>query len=249
MIFYIALAFIEHHRQEILMAEEYILPQTMAHLTLKRKEDVYEVFVKAIELRKSTPLSFQYFIINERIFSPLIDSDELEALLLRIERLPALPLTMSELLFYCFPGKIQCCNPFCKNGLPIKNTSNIPSVTITQKGISTPTGFSTASTKRYNEEGKVLPSHSFASEKGIDRVGGSVKLIKDPNSRKNIGQLNNSLDNSPGKLMNTVKLDHSQKYKPPKKSPHFGQTAESTRKSGSPKTLDFTNRSESNIEE
>lgn len=82
------------------MAEEYMLPQVMTNLTLKKKEDVYEVFVKALELRKSTPHSFQYFIINERIFSPLIDSDELETLLLRIEKLPALPLTMSELLFY-----------------------------------------------------------------------------------------------------------------------------------------------------
>lgn len=100
MVFYIATAFVMHHRQEILMAEEYILPQIMTNLTLKKKEDVYEVFVKALELRKSTPHSFQYFIINERIFSPLIDSDELETLLLRIEKLPALPLTMSELLFY-----------------------------------------------------------------------------------------------------------------------------------------------------
>lgn len=117
MIFYISAAFVMHHRQEILMAEEYMLPQVMTNLTLKKKEDVYEVFVKALELRKSTPHSFQYFIINERIFSPLIDSDELETLLLRIEKLPALPLTMSELLFYCFPGKIQCCNPFCRNGI------------------------------------------------------------------------------------------------------------------------------------
>jgi hypothetical protein len=100
MVFYISTAFVMHHRQEILMAEEYMLPQVMTNLTLKKREDVYEVFVKALELRKSTPHSFQYFIINERIFSPLIDSDELETLLLRIEKLPALPLTMSELLFY-----------------------------------------------------------------------------------------------------------------------------------------------------
>jgi hypothetical protein len=112
MIFYISTAFVMYHRQQILNAEEYVLPQTMTSLTLKSKQEVYDVFVRAIELRKSTPHSFHYFIINERIFSPLIDSEDLEALLTRIQRLPALPLTMSELLFYCFPGSINCCNPF-----------------------------------------------------------------------------------------------------------------------------------------
>ncbi len=99
MIFYISVAFLIFHKQKILTAEEYILPQTITNLTLKKNE-VYEVFVKALDLRKNTPHSFQYFIINERIFSPLINSEELESLQLRIERLPALPLTMSELLFY-----------------------------------------------------------------------------------------------------------------------------------------------------
>jgi hypothetical protein len=107
MIFYISIALVIHHRQEILMVEDYMLPQTMTNLTLKTEEEISDVFIRAMELRKSTPHSFQYFIINERIFSPLIDSEELEALLSRIERLPALPLTMSELLFYCYPGNIQ----------------------------------------------------------------------------------------------------------------------------------------------
>lgn len=107
MIFYVSTAFVMYHRQQILSAEEYILPQTMTKLTLTSKEEVFDVFVKAIELRKSTPHSFEYFIINERIFSHLIDTEDLEALLTRIQRMPALPLTMSELLFYCFPGKIN----------------------------------------------------------------------------------------------------------------------------------------------
>lgn len=107
MIFYIATAFVMYHRQEILMAEEYVLPQTLTNLSLKKKDDVYDVFMKALELKEKTPHSFEYFIINERIFSSLIDSDELETLMLRIERLPALPLSMSELLYYCFPGSIQ----------------------------------------------------------------------------------------------------------------------------------------------
>jgi hypothetical protein len=163
MVFYISTAFIMHHRQEILMADELILPQTMTNLTLMKKEDVYEVFASACELRKITPHSFQHFIINERIFSPLIDSDEFEALLLRIEKLPALPLTMSELLFYCFPGKIQCCNPFCKNGLPIKSNRTLPSVTTTSRVVHSPIGPSTGPKRRYNEDGKVDPYGSFNS--------------------------------------------------------------------------------------
>ena len=190
MIFYISTAFIMHHRQEILMADEYILPQTMTGLTLKKKEDVYEVFALACELRKSTPHSFQYFIINERIFSPLIDSDELETLLLRIEKLPALPLTMSELLFYCFPGKIQCCNPFWKNGLPIKSSRDVPSVTTTNRVIHSPLGSSTGIRKQYNEDGKVDPYGSFSSWKNLDRVTKDGKHLG-PNNVYRPSQTNN----------------------------------------------------------
>lgn len=241
MIFNLSTAFVMFHRQEILMAEEFILPQTMTNLTLKRKEDVYDVFVRAIELRKSTPYSFQHFVVNERIFSPLIDSEELEALLFRIEKLPALPLTMSELLFYCFPGKIQCCNPFCKNGLHIKNSSNIQTVTTTKRVVHSPlAGFSTGNNKRKNNEGNSDPYRSSA--KMMENTAGTVRsVVKDPGLSKNIGAMNSSLDNSPGKLMDTFKSGHSQKYKPPKQSPPFGQTVENTRKSGSPKTWDYTN--------
>ena len=246
MIFYIATAFVMHHRQEILMAEEYVLPQTMTNLTLKRKEDVYDVFIKALELRESTPHSFEYFIINERIFSSLIDSDELEALLLRIEKLPALPLTMSELLYYCFPGSIQCCNPFCKNGLSIRNDSKYPIVTTTTKRVphSPLAGSSTASSKRYNDEGKVEPYGSFSSSKTVDRVAGSVKsVVKDTGSRKNLGIISNSLDNSPGKLMmNSGQADSMQNYKPPKRSPPFGQGNDVLHRSASPKRFDFVGK-------
>jgi hypothetical protein len=59
-----------------------------------------------------------------------------------------------------------------------------------------------------------------------------------------MASLSQSMDNSPGKLMNTVKLEHSFKYKAPKQSPPFGQTAE-TVKRGSPKAYDFTKRADS----
>lgn len=52
MIFYISTAFVMYHRQQILDAEEYVLPQTMTNLTLKSKEEVFDVFVRAIDLRK-----------------------------------------------------------------------------------------------------------------------------------------------------------------------------------------------------
>lgn len=51
-IFYISTAFVMYHRQEILTSEEYILPQTMTNLTLKSKEEVFNIFVRALELRK-----------------------------------------------------------------------------------------------------------------------------------------------------------------------------------------------------
>ena len=52
MIFYLSAAFVIYHRQQIFSAEEYNLPQTMTNLTLKSKEEVYDIFVRAIELRK-----------------------------------------------------------------------------------------------------------------------------------------------------------------------------------------------------
>ena len=127
-------------------------------------------------MRKTTPHSFQYFIINERIFSPIVNSNELETLLLRIEKLPALPLTMSELLFYCFPGKIQCCNPFCKNGLSLKDPSSQLGTTKSDRIVHSPVAGSISSN-----------NSSFGSSKTIDKASSSVKLsIKDTGSRKNI---------------------------------------------------------------
>jgi len=236
MIFYVSTAFVMYHRQEILKAEEYILPQTMTNLTLKSKEDVYEVFILAIELRKSTPHSFQYFIINERIFSPLIDSEELESLLLRIEKLPALPLTMSELLFYCFPGNIQCCNPFWKNGLPIKNNSKIPHVTtLTSKEVRSPE--SGSSTRSIHQQCKVEPFNSFSSCKSVKRAVGQVKSVAiKAGSHKSTDNISRSFDSST-------------KYKPPKKSPAFGQSADSTIKDQSPKTFDFSSRTDNVTED
>lgn len=52
MIFYVSTAFVMYHRQQILTAEEYILPQIMTNLTLESREEVLDIFVRAIELRK-----------------------------------------------------------------------------------------------------------------------------------------------------------------------------------------------------
>lgn len=100
MIFYIATAFIMFHRNEILSSEEFILPGKMANLTLSKMQDVCTVFVQALELKLNTPKSFQYFVISENILNPSVNAEDLERLIVRIERLPALPLTLSELLFY-----------------------------------------------------------------------------------------------------------------------------------------------------
>lgn len=65
-------------------------------------------------------------------------------------------------------------------------------------------------------------------------------MAKESGSRKNMWTFSNSHNNSPGKLMNKVNCDHSSKYKSPKQSPSFSQSAE-VRKSGSSKTIDFIN--------
>lgn len=204
------------------MAEEFVLPQTMTSLTLKKKEDVYEVFARAIELRTTTPHSFQYFIINEKIFSPITDSKELEALLLRIEKLPALPLTMSELLFYCFPGKIQCCNPFCKNGLSIKNPSSVLGATKINRIEDSPITGSTG-----------INNSSFGSTKTIDKPTSSVKFaIKDTGSRKNIVS-------SESYKMNLL---------PNKDLPPLGSNIDSKHDSKVSKTFDLSSRADSDAD-
>ena len=35
----------------------------------------------------------------------------------RFETLPTLPMSPKEVLFYCFPNKVICSNPFCINSL------------------------------------------------------------------------------------------------------------------------------------
>lgn len=109
-------------------------------------------------------------------------------------------------------------------------------------------GSSTGINGRYNSDGKVEPYGSFNLSRSIDGGADQVKPVsKDSNSKKNLNTLRNSLDNSPGKLMNRVNYDHSMKYKPPKQSPPFGQAADSRRTSSIHKSphsnqVDFTNR-------
>lgn len=77
MIFYVATAFMMFHRNEILATEEFMLPQTMANLTLNKVQDICRIFARALELKQTTPTSFNYFIISEKILSPSVQSDDL----------------------------------------------------------------------------------------------------------------------------------------------------------------------------
>lgn len=87
--------------------------------------------------------------------------------------------------------------------------------------------FSTGINDQYSSECRVEPYSSFTLSRSIDGGANQVKSIsKDSNPKKSLNTLRNSLDNSPGKLMNKVNYDHSMKYKPPKQSPPFGQAAD-----------------------
>lgn len=114
-------------------------------------------------------------------------------------------------------------------------------MTYTSKIVHSPTGISlNQKNRRYNDDGKIIgkSEHAINSYKSIDKSVNTVKpSVKEHVSRKNIGVLNNSLDNSPGKLMKT--------FKDEQKSPKFSKNDADLIKSevASSKTFDFSDKS------
>jgi hypothetical protein len=135
--------------------------------------------------------------------------------------------------------------------LPIKNNKKIPQVTTTTQVVRSPgSGLSTRSINRYNNDGKVEPFGSFSSSKNSEKTMGGIKSgSKDETSNKKMNHLSNSFDNSPGKLMYSVNSNNSHKYRAPKQSPPFGQSADFSIKEESPNTFDFSHHSESELED
>jgi len=92
---------------------------------------------------------------------------------------------MSELLFYWFPGNIQCSNPFCKNGLSLKNKHSVSNVITTKRVIHNLTGSNTTNTKEYSNNSEKNPYNSFSSFKNIEKGVHPIQSIaKESSSRK-----------------------------------------------------------------
>ena len=114
MIFYLSVALVAHHKTQILTKTNTAeLPTLMTSLTMVDGETVDLIFEKAKKIKDETPYSFMYLILNEGVLKKTVNAMKLQRLVTRLETLPALPMSPKELLFYCYPGKINCSNPFC----------------------------------------------------------------------------------------------------------------------------------------
>ena len=89
----------------------------MTELTMNSEAEVIQVFNAAKVIKDSVPHSFTYLMIREGILSRNYNKWWMEEVVRRLEMFPTLPLSPKEMLFYCYPGKIQCSNPMCDNSI------------------------------------------------------------------------------------------------------------------------------------
>ena len=87
---------------------------------------------------------------------------------------------------------------------------------------------------------------NFSSNKNVDKKFTSIPFPKESGSRKNIGKLNNSQDNSPGKLMNNFKMESKSSELPAHDKTRFRSDFAMTKlmkMDHMSKTLDFQDKS------
>ena len=118
-------------------------------------------------------------------------SEDLEKLIMRIERLPALPLWLPELLFYWFPGNIQWWNPFCNNSLLNFSNKNNEYCSPLSKIIHSPISTSTQLNNKFflDEQTFIKKRENVLSSSlnNIGKISNAVKAVgKEATAGKNI---------------------------------------------------------------
>lgn len=116
MIFYFSVALLLFSSIDIFKTDQFELPSLLTSLTLNPTQ-VPKVFKLAQDIKKKTPNSFTYIICNEKILSRSYSNLKMAKTVERLEKLPALPMNVQELLYYCYPNQVKCDNPFCDYSL------------------------------------------------------------------------------------------------------------------------------------
>lgn len=85
------------------------LPSSLSSLSIKSIEDCHQTYLLACEMRERTPYSFRLYVRSLGIFSGGSKKYSFE-----VEKLMALPILPSELLYYTYNNIIRCPDQQCK---------------------------------------------------------------------------------------------------------------------------------------
>lgn len=111
-VFFFLVALIAHNSVHIMSTDPANLPVVMSGLRVCSHKELTKVWIQAEGLTLKTPHSFVKMEAMQHLFSAT-DDGTLLAACLKLEKLPCLPLTRQELLYYAFPGEIECPDPSC----------------------------------------------------------------------------------------------------------------------------------------
>ena len=113
---FILVSFIKMKREMIINCDTNLLAPLMTSLSLKKKEEINQIFNLAFELRQQTPFSFR-ILANKLGFLKTKNTIVKEMYeLYHPQLIPAMPIFPLELLSLTYQSGIKCIDPDCKNG-------------------------------------------------------------------------------------------------------------------------------------
>ena len=113
---FILVSFIKMKREMIINCDTNLLAPLMTSLSLKKKEEINQIFKLAFELRQQTPFSFR-ILANKLGFLKTKNTIVKEMYeLYHPQLIPAMPIFPLELLSLTYQSGIKCIDPDCKNG-------------------------------------------------------------------------------------------------------------------------------------
>ena len=112
---FVLVSFIKIKRELIINCDTNLLAPLMTSLSIRKKEELKQIFDVALELKQQTPYSFR-ILANKLGFLKARNTKVKEMYeLYHPQLLPAMPIFPLELLSLTYQSGIKCIDPYCKN--------------------------------------------------------------------------------------------------------------------------------------
>ena len=118
---FIVIAFLKYHRDNFLRCDYSSVPLSFSKLTIKTREELFEIVNIAKDIKTTIPYSFRVLVNDLEIFKPRSINLKEKYELYNTDEMVTLPILPGEILHYLYKEDIKCVDEKCKNFLAKKN--------------------------------------------------------------------------------------------------------------------------------